>query len=354
MADLDTKPSDQIRYQRIRGLWRTGTLNLSSLFMGGDHLLLCDYRGGFTERYKRFYLSDIQAIIVRRTMHWLGGAATWGFFAFCFLVIALTTHWNRFLEIMVGICLLFTLRHLVRGPSCRTHIRTAVQIDALPMLKRVRKTNRILGRLFPLIEQAQGNIAENIAAAPGASPSSSRNVIAMGVSTAAAPSPVMARQELSWFHVFTFGAVLLSGLNAVWEVNYPSLTSYSLLLALFGLSVVIGIVALVRQARHHVHRGAFALIWVQVITFVLGAGGIDYVFTMVNIFNRARTEPQSRPPTIVNFLSPFQLRHMTGFDAVLWSYGVWALLLGLLGLIFVFMPGPAKRNPPPLPAETHP
>jgi hypothetical protein len=57
------------------------------------------------------------------------------------------------------------------------------------------------------------------------------------------------------------------------------------------------------------------------------------------------------PPATFSFITPFQLRPMAGFDRVLWSYGIWSVLLGLAGLIFVFMPPPPKAQPPPLPAK---
>lgn len=359
MGNIDSKPPDQIRYQPVRGLWSTGTLSRASLFTGGDHLLLCDYRSGFTERYKRFYFSDIQAIIIRRTAHWMAGIAIWAFFGLCSLVIALSTHWNLFLEVMVGICALFALRHLIRGPSCRTHIQTAVQTDVLPMLKRVRKTNRILGRLFPLIEQAQGKLGESAAVAQVSPPADPFPAPTIGESkpiarATVAETPVVVRHELSWLHLFTFGLVLLSGLNAIWEVNHPSTISFAILIGLFGASVVSGIVALVRQARHRVHRWAAAAIWVLVITFILGGGGIDYAFSMISLVNSAKAQPHSQPPVMMNFVTPFEMRNMAGFDQVLWIYGGWAILLALLGLISALMPPPVKVGPPPIPGEARP
>lgn len=355
MADVDPQaPSSQVRYQRVRGLWQTGTLSRASLFSGGDHLLMCDYRTGFTERYRRFYFSDIQAIIIRKTGHWLVGVAIWGFFAICLLVIALSTHWNLFLKIMEGICLCFVLRHLVRGPSCKTHVQTAVQTDVLPMLKRVRQTNRVLSRIFPLIEQAQGTMpAVSLAATPG--------TIASASETSSIPTaiPLVAHQQvaiaapypLSWLHILLFAVALLTGLNAIWEVNYPSSVSYGSLLSLFTVSVIGGIVGIVRQARHRVHFGTALVTWLLVMTFVIGMGGVEYVFTMIDAFTRARANPRS-PPATFDLVSPFELRHMTGFDPVLWTFGVWAILLGLLGLIFVFLRPPLRIDqPPPLPGK---
>jgi hypothetical protein len=69
---------------------------------------------------------------------------------------------------------------------------------------------------------------------------------------------------------------------------------------------------------------------------------------MVQVFTETRANPNRISPTI-NFLSPSALRQVGGFDIVLWVLGVWALLLGLLGLIFVFLRPPGKVHPPPLP-----
>ena len=107
---------------------------------------------------------------------------------------------------------------------------------------------------------------------------------------------------------------------------------------------------MVRQAKHRVHTGAALLTWVLVVTFVVGMGGVDYVFTLIQAFNQGRTNPGSAPT--LNFLSPFELRHMAGFDGVLWTFGIWALLLGLLGLIFIFMRPPVRIQPPPLPGTS--
>ena len=357
MAEVEPQPSNQVRYQRVRGLWQTGTLGRASLFTGGDHLLLCDYRTGFTERYKRFYFKDIQAIIIQKTQHWLAGMAIWGSLAIGFLVIALASGWNAFLKITEGICLLFVLRHLIRGPSCRTRIQTAVQTDVLPMFKRVRKTNRVLSRILPLIEQAQGGAMATVPSAtrpplagfnPFSEKSSGATAIPSGITEV---PPSIASYSLSWLHVCLFAAVLLSGLNAIWEVNHPSGLSMGILLGLFFVTVVGGIVALVRQVRHRVHGGAALMTWLVVITFVIGMGSVDYAFAMVEAFGQARA---GRPPLRVDFVSPFELRHMAGFDVVLWTFGICALLLGLLGLIFVFMRSPLRVQPPPLPGTTRP
>src|SRR5580704_1481082 len=50
------------KYRRLPGR-RRGVINGSSLWMGSDHILMVK-TAWFREEYKRFYLRDIQAIVV--------------------------------------------------------------------------------------------------------------------------------------------------------------------------------------------------------------------------------------------------------------------------------------------------
>ena len=42
------------------------------------------------------------------------------------------------------------------GPTCRTHIFTAVQKERLTSLSRIRNVEKVMGRIGPLIEAVQG------------------------------------------------------------------------------------------------------------------------------------------------------------------------------------------------------
>ena len=61
------------------------------------------------------------------------------------------------------------LLNLLLGPTCVCYLRTAVQIDRLAAIRRVRRAERALDRLRPLIEAAQGLAMEETATAPGQS-----------------------------------------------------------------------------------------------------------------------------------------------------------------------------------------
>jgi len=137
----------------------------SSLWLGKDHLLGIESTN-FVETYKRFYFRDIQAITVvqsKRRMIWnwvLGSltvlcAAAWGYGL-------LTSPFDPGLVILAIIvtsplAVPLLINNLL-GPTCKGHIRTAVQTEELVSLKRVRKVRKILDRIRPLIVAAQGQL----------------------------------------------------------------------------------------------------------------------------------------------------------------------------------------------------
>ncbi|HEU5395566.1 MAG TPA: hypothetical protein VFV81_00265, partial [Verrucomicrobiae bacterium] len=157
----------EIHYQRLtrsraREAIAVAFQSRSSLWLGPDHLLCVD-ANGYTENYKRFYFRDIQAIIVRQTQR--------------------RTVWNIVLGVLLTICLvgtstslmppanmvaamiwgtfavLFAVPLLINnllGSTCACQLRTAVHMEKLPSLCRLRQTKKVLGRIRPLIAAAQG------------------------------------------------------------------------------------------------------------------------------------------------------------------------------------------------------
>jgi hypothetical protein len=355
MAEAVSKQDERkCIYRRIRGArWSWGR---SALRLADDHLLLCDSGSGFVERYKRFYFRDIEAIIIRKTPNWIAAVAIWAFIAFCFFLVGISVGWNTFLEVMEGICGFFILRNVIRGPSSRTHIQTAVQNDVLPMVKRTRKARRVLRSLFPLIEQAQSDLEQ--VATSVVSQSSVTEVKTAAPAPSLAPASVSEevipiRRPVGWFHTVTFTIALLSGLMAIWEVNYSSTTSLVISAALFCLSTVCAVIALVLQAKRPVHPAVAVVTWLLVISCIVGAMVVNGVFTMLDSIAQAKiqADAHSSRPMIIHPLTPFRLRHVPGFASVLWVYGISSVILALLGLIFCLMPAPKKAAPPPLPQD---
>lgn len=135
----------------------------TKLYRGEDHLLQVT-SVTFSERYKRFYFRDIQALTVVRTAAWLIWAGLAGFIALLLLVITVAV--NDPVGRVVsgsgaGVFVLVVLSQLLRGPTCRCCVQTAVQTERIPSLNRERKTRQVLESLRPLIEAVQGPLTES-------------------------------------------------------------------------------------------------------------------------------------------------------------------------------------------------
>ncbi len=148
-------------YQKLPG---TGHQlgSYTKLYRGEDHLLQV-ISVTFSERYKRFYFRDIQAITLVRTRAWLIWAGLSGFGALSLLAVALAVDeavGRGVCASGAGVFALIALSHLLRGPSCRCCVQTAVQTERIPSLNRERKTRKVLAGLQPLIEAAQEPMTE--------------------------------------------------------------------------------------------------------------------------------------------------------------------------------------------------
>ena len=151
---------------RPRRKWIFASLGAQrqSLWLGPDHLLSIN-SSSYSERYKRFYFADIQAFFIfpspRRVIwNWM-------------LAAILTMHLLVFLWIgsfgtvlaivLVILAIPLTINNLL-GPTCSVYLQTAVQVEELPSLSRVRRTNRVLERIRPLIATVQGSLSPEEAA----------------------------------------------------------------------------------------------------------------------------------------------------------------------------------------------
>ncbi len=154
-------------YQRLTRTAVRGFVGITraSLWLGSDHVLCVDTTG-YSETYKRFYFRDIQAITVRgaavRNVWTMVLAVT----VFLLVIIGLANDspGKEVCLSLAGLALLALIINVMRGPTCSCQIRTAVQIEPLP-ISRVRVARKVLDRLRPLIASAQGQLSpEEIAA----------------------------------------------------------------------------------------------------------------------------------------------------------------------------------------------
>jgi hypothetical protein len=157
---------------RDRALFSFGTYSRTSLWLGRDHLLCID-ASSYTERYKRFYFRDIQAITLvasKRRMIWNWVLGVLFAVPAFFLIAGLLATWDRAVQssdtvtfvvlgIPAGLLLVLLLINNLRGRACVGYLRTAVQIEQLPSLSRFRQARKVLDRIRPLITEVQGGLA---------------------------------------------------------------------------------------------------------------------------------------------------------------------------------------------------
>lgn len=160
MGDI---PYRRLTRARLRSAFAVAITSRASLWLGPDHLLVID-TNGYTERYKRFYFRDIQAITIvlnrrRSVWNWILGllvgfsAAIWWSYFFS------NGGFSIGLAIFGGCILLLGVPLVLNnlfGPTCTCHLQTAVQTEHLCSLARLRKARKVMGLLRPLILQAQG------------------------------------------------------------------------------------------------------------------------------------------------------------------------------------------------------
>jgi hypothetical protein len=158
----------EMRYRRLTRAHAKSTFSIaftsrSSLWLGDDHLLCVD-SSGYTETYKRFYFRDIQCIVITETKWqtiWNGFLMMPPAFALIGFMIS-AFPWKQHVgaaiawSIVTTVFLVPLIINNIRGATCICQLRTAVQIEELPSLCRVRQTRKVLETIRPLIVATQG------------------------------------------------------------------------------------------------------------------------------------------------------------------------------------------------------
>ena len=267
----------QKEYMKLagRGPRTRGFISHSSctLWLGADHLLQVESQSGYSEDYKRFYLRDIQSIIIRKTQT----AAIWNAIlavvAAVFGLIAWSVRETPAAVVVLGsfaaILLVCLVINAARGPISICHLKTAVQIDQLPSLRRLRNARKALAILEPLIEQAQGPLnAEDMKTHLEAA---AQNPPPIHMSSSVFPGPARASRRTGTAayagraHRIFFGLLLVSGLVDIVHIFYHPFGFLA-----FGMILTTGlaasaVIALVKQQGTNLDSATRTLTWISSI-----------------------------------------------------------------------------------------
>lgn len=135
---------------------RTGTVIAHHrMWKAADHLLVVK-EVGCAEEYKRFYFSDIQALVIARSSSYLLWALLLPVIAMFISAFMIEANSRAFLGGLLAVILVVWVWHLAKGATCTCWLQTGINKERLHMFNRVREANRFWHRIEPLLAEAQG------------------------------------------------------------------------------------------------------------------------------------------------------------------------------------------------------
>jgi hypothetical protein len=281
-----------------------------------------------SERYRRFYLRDIEAIIIRRTPRRALFNIVWLFLALA-SAMPIIYDWQSAATlvtcgIVAGFWLILALANTLRGPTCDARIRTAVQIEPLPSLSRIAAVDKMLARVRPLIEQMQGAITpEMLLGADWSAAPSGMTSTASSAASHPAPGEAVPRGA----HTALFSVLVISGVVSLAEGSTPSALSTGLDVLLSFVALIALFIALRRQSGSRLGRGVQRVTWAVVGLFIAGIAA-GFVFGMIYAVRHPGMQP----------VDPLFFRTEPGFAQAQLIGGCAALVIGLAGLFLLFRP----------------
>ncbi len=313
-------------YLRLPGKHKDLMGNYFHLWCARDHLLSVSYRFG-DEYYKRFYYKDIQTIIIRKTVmgkvqNGIMGGMTLFFGVMAFLTGDIGAVIFGILALSTTILLLVNI--VLHGPTCESHIQTAVQKEKLKSLKFLKKAIKSADIIKKHIQQNQGVIsAQELRTAFKAAPSSEKTVNV----DEALPLP-----QHSNIHSALFIILVLLGLSGAYGFFYQTVVvSFIEMLLCLGASVIM-VMALVRQYQIRIAGSIRAITWATLgyICIYLGCGYVLYIFFLIK--NPTLAHNQWKLFKTMAALSPLSHPLLTGIGVFTISG---ALILGIGGFFLL-------------------
>ena len=335
-------------YHKLPGSKKGFLIGRYTLWLGSDHLLQIFSRVG-VEEYKRFYFSDIQAVVTRKTVIGTLQNVVGGLLVAIFVVpaISLDGGWSLFYTIVAGVMLLLLLLGLFKGPTCETKLMTAVQTEKLHTLHRLKNAAKVMDRLRTHIHQTQGRLnreaLDKMPTRPLMGPNTHRSVPPQRSSNLTA-----LREEKGRAHMGLFALLLLDGIIVSLGFFFTHvILTITGSISILGMGILV-IVALVRQHNSTLGGSIKAITWACLgficINFVAGYI-VSIVFAMGNpgvVYN------QWEMVKSMSLLSPWESPLKMSFD--IFTIGG-AVILGIPGLFMRYRTGrrsPARSIPEPV------
>lgn len=297
----------------------------SSLWLGEDHLVYVKGSGfllAFTEEYKRFRLSEIQAVNVAKTSR-MGRILLFTFgllLASLVITLILVTADGMGPAAVIGLSLAFAfglgslallVRHLILGPTCVCDIQTRVSRERIIPLNRYHRTLETLGRIDARIRTSQAGVRVSEEGTKEGTTTIDDAARGMGFFQVPATVPI----AFGSFVIFA-----LAGLAAL-HLESLGLTAFVLFLILVGsLLLLLSLVSVVRKPTPESLRTVLWLL-LGLHFLVVGIGTVYYLVVATR-----------EPAYTVGFTGPLEAYTALAAEGGFWLY---ATFVGLLGAMLV-------------------
>jgi len=152
----------------FRKISRVGSLVGATKWYLTDDCLLAAKNTMYAVEYRRFYLRDLESIVVWPSRWWLLRPMIPGLLFG--VAAAMLWYWANPIagEVAIGAGVLWVAAELALGPTAKSRIRTTGATVDLPIVKRTRRAQRVLAKIDAAIRAAGGGAAEPVSAAASA------------------------------------------------------------------------------------------------------------------------------------------------------------------------------------------
>jgi len=155
----------------FRKISRVGSLTGGTKWYLTDDCLLAAKRVMYVAEYRRFYLRDLESIVVRPSRSW-----RWRVIIPAVVLLLLSAALWRWAnstvgEIFVGMGVAWVALELLLGPTAGSRIRTTGASVDLPLVSRTRRAEKVLAKINEAVRAARGiseqlNAAANVPQSP--------------------------------------------------------------------------------------------------------------------------------------------------------------------------------------------
>jgi hypothetical protein len=268
-------------YTRLPGR-KSGLLRRDTLWLGPDHILFVR-SSRFTEDYRRFYLSDIQAIVLQQRPtrgRRIADRVAIGLSVVAVAALFLTDHpvWGSLLAIIVAAYAWFALRR----EDCKTWVQTAVGTAELPPLCRIKSTMKALAILDDKIRAAQAAMpAEELSRALETPPPLPfLSVVAPSPLPPPLPAVTAASREPSRLYMAAFALLLALGVLKMFAALSPSWTAAWVMPAGYVCFLATLIIPMLRHGTKNIRGTRAAAVFTSVVvTGSIGTYALSWATT---------------------------------------------------------------------------